>query len=135
MDKAHLVGVHEAGIAHHVAAVGEINGQHRPTAMGDGRGAVFVQLVIVVGAHIAARKDFFQMTEKIRVHGHYVFKMAVLGAIFDHQDLAIALDDLRFDLADLFVHQDFVGQLTVNDLLADFGNALGTQRIGAARPA
>ena len=29
VDKAHLVRVHEAGIAHHVAAVRQINGQHR----------------------------------------------------------------------------------------------------------
>ena len=44
VDEADLVGVHEAGIAHHVAAVGEVDGEHRAAAVGDGRGAVVVQL-------------------------------------------------------------------------------------------
>ena len=96
---------------------------------------MFVQLVIVVGAHIAARKEFFQMTEKISVHGHYVFKMAVLGAIFDHQDLAIALDDLCLDLAHFFVEQDLMRQLAIHDLLANLRHAARAERIGAARPA
>ena len=58
-----------------------------------------------------------------------------IGAILHHQDLAVALDDLGLDLADLLVHQDFDRQLAVEDLLADFGNALGAERIGRARPA
>ena len=33
MDEANLVGVHEAGVAHHVAAVGQVDGQHRSAAM------------------------------------------------------------------------------------------------------
>ena len=33
VDEADLVGVHEAGIAHHVAAVGEVDGQHRSAAV------------------------------------------------------------------------------------------------------
>ncbi len=61
MDKANLVGVHEAGIAHHVAAVGQIDGQHRTAAMGHGRGAVVVQLVVVVRLDVAAGEDLFQM--------------------------------------------------------------------------
>ena len=42
MDEAHLVGVHEAGVAHHVAAVGEVDGQHRAAPVFDGAGAVLV---------------------------------------------------------------------------------------------
>src|SRR5208282_3588618 len=34
-----------------------------------------------------------------------------------------------------FVQQDFMGQLAVEDLLADFGDALGTERVGSAGPA
>ena len=135
MDEADLVGVHEAGIAHHVAAVGQIDGQHRAAAVGDGRGAVVVQLVVVVRLDVAAREDLFQMLEERGVDGHHVFEVAVLGAVLDHQDLAVALDDLGLDLADLLVQQDFVGQLAVDDLLADLGNALGAQRIGGTRPA
>jgi hypothetical protein len=39
------------------------------------------------------------------------------------------------DLADLLVEQDLVGQLVVNDLLADLRDALGTERVGGAGPA
>ncbi len=57
------------------------------------------------------------------------------GAVFHHQDLAVALDDFGLDLADFFVHQHFVGQFAVEDLLADFRHALGAQRVGGTRPA
>ncbi len=135
VDKANLVGIHEAGIAHHVAAVGQIDRQNRATSVGHGRGAVVVQLFVVVRADVAAREDLFQVLEELGVDRHHVFKVAVLGAILDHQDLAVALDDLRLDLADLLIQKDFVGQLAVDDLLADLRNALGTERIGRARPA
>ncbi len=67
------------------------------------------------------------MFKEGRVDGHEIFKVAVLGAILDHQDLAVALDDLRLDLAHLFVEQNLVRQLAVKDLLANLGHALGTQ--------
>ena len=136
MDEADLVGVHEAGIAHHVAAVGEVDGEHRAAAVGDGGGAVVVQLVaFAVGAHVAAGEALFQVLEEGRVDRHDVFKVAVLGAVLDHQDLAVALDDLGLDFAHLLVEQDFVGQLAVENLLADLGDALGTERVRGARPA
>jgi hypothetical protein len=56
-------------------------------------------------------------------------------AVLDHQDLAVALDDLRLDLAHLFVEQHFIGQLAVENLLANLRHALGTERVGGARPA
>ena len=137
VDKADLVGVHEAGIAHHIAAVGQIDSEDRAAAVGDGRGAVVVEVLVAfaVGTDIAARKALFKVFEEGRVNGHEVFEVAVLGAILDHEDLAIALDDLCFDFANFFIEQDFVGQLAVDDLLADLGDALGTERVGGARPA
>ena len=135
VDEADLVGVHEAGIAHHVAAVGEVDGEHRAAAVGDGGGAVVVQLLVVVGADVAAGEDLFEVLEEGRVDGHHVFKVAVLGAVLDHQDLAVALDDLGLDFADLLIEQDFVGQLAVEDLLADLRDALGAERVGGAGPA
>ena len=69
------------------------------------------------------------------VDRHHVFEVAVDGAVLHHQDLAVALDDLGLDLADLLVEQDFVGQLAVDDLLADLRNALGAERVGGAGPA
>ena len=134
MNKTHLVGIHKAGIAHHVATIGEVDGQHRSAAMLDGAGAVVVQGFIIVGADIAAREDFFEMLEKIGIHGHHVLKVAMLGAILHHEDLAVALDDLGLDLAGLFVQQNFVRQLAIDDLLADFRDALRAQRICAAGP-
>ena len=135
MDEADLVGVHEAGIAHHVAAVGQIDRQHRAAAVGDGAGAVLVQLLVVVGADVAAGEDLFQVLEERGVDGHHVFEVAVDRAILHHQDLAVALDDLRLDLAGLVGVEDFEGRLAVQDLLADFRDAARAQRIGLARPA
>ncbi len=137
MDEANLVGVHEAGIAHHVAAVGEVDGEHRAAAVGNGRGAVVVQLLIAlaVGAHVAAGEALFKVLEEDRIDGHDVFEVAVLGAVLDHEDFAVALDDLGLDFADFFVEEDFVGQLAVENLLADLGDALGTKRVSGARPA
>ena len=135
VDEANLVGVHEAGIAHHVAAVGEVDGQHRSAAVQHGAGAVVMQLLIVVGANVAAREDLFQVLEELGVHGHHVFEVAVDGAVLHHQDLAVALDDGGLDLAGLLVHQHFDGQLAVENLLANFRNALGAKRVGGARPA
>jgi len=57
------------------------------------------------------------------------------GAVLDHEDLAVALDDLRLDLADFLVEKNLVGELAVDDLLANLRDALGTERIGSAGPA
>ncbi len=135
MHETDLVGIHEARIAHHVAAVGQIDGQHRSAAVSDGARAVVVQLFVVVGANVAAREHVFQVLEERRIGGHHVFEVSVDGAVLHHQDLAVALDDGRLDFANLLVAQDFDRQLAVEDLLADFRDALRAQRIGLARPA
>jgi len=135
VDEADLIGVHEAGIAHHIAAVGEVDGENRAAAVGDGRGAVVVELFVVVGADVAAGEDLFEMLEEGGVDGHQVFKVAVDGAVLDHQDLAVALDDLGLDLADLLVEQDLVRQLAVDDLLTNLRDAPGAERVSGAGPA
>ncbi len=137
MDESNLVGIHEARIAHHVAAVCEVDSEHRAASVSHGGGAVVVQLLGggAVRADVAAGEAFFKVLEEGWVDGHHVFEVAVLGAVLHHQDLAVALDDLGLDLADLFIQQDFVGQLAVENLLANFGDALGTKRVCGARPA
>jgi hypothetical protein len=135
VDEADLVGVHEAGVAHHVAAVGEVDGQHGSATVGHGGRPVVVQLLVVVGADVAAGEDLFEVLEEGGIDGHDVLKVAVDGAVLDHEDLAVALDDLGLDLADLLVEEDLVGQLAVDDLLADLGDALGTEGVCGARPA
>ena len=135
MDVADLVGVHEAGIAHHVAAVGEVDGEHRAAAVADGAGAVLVQIFVVVRGNVAAREILLDPFEEFRVDGHHVFVLAVDGAFLHHPDLAVALDDLRFDLADLLVHQVAPILLAADDRFARFFHAARAQRIGLPRPA
>src|SRR5471030_375540 len=134
MHEADLVGIHETGIAHHVAAVGEVHREHGAPAVRDGAGAVLVQLGIVVGADIAAGEYVFQVLEEGRIDGHDVFKMAVNRAVLDHQDFAIALDHLGLDLARFAVVEDIEGRLAVQNLLADLGDAARAQGIRLARP-
>jgi len=64
MHEADLVGVHEAGIAHHVAAVGQVNGQHGTAAVFHCRRSVMMQFLVVVRANVAAGKHVFQMFRK-----------------------------------------------------------------------
>src|SRR5271166_2505197 len=134
VNEADLVGVHEAGIAHHVAAVSEVDGEHRSATVQHGAAAVMMELLVIVGPNVAAGEDLFEMLEEGGVDGHHVFEVAVLGAVLHHEDFAVALDDLGFDFAGLLVHEDFDGQLAVDDLLADFRHALGAERVGGARP-
>jgi hypothetical protein len=70
-------------------------GQDRAAAVLDGAGAVIVELLVVVGADVAARIRVFEVLEERRVHGHHVFEVAVDRAVLDHQDLAVALEDGR----------------------------------------
>ena len=107
----------------------------RAAAVGDGAGAVLVQLVIVVRADVAAGEDVFQVLEEGGVDGHHVFEVAVNRAILHHQDLAVALDDLRLDLAGLVGVEDFERRLAVQNLLADLRHATGAERIGLTGPA
>ena len=135
VDEANLVGVHEAGVAHHVAAVGEVDGEHRAAAVGDGGRTVIVQLLVVVGADIAAREHLFEVLREGRVDRHQVFELAVDGAFLDHEDLTVALDDVGLDFANLFVEENGDVFLAVENLLAKLRYALGAQRVGLARPA
>src|SRR6266478_2940865 len=135
MDIANLVGVHEAGVAHHVATVGEVDGEHGAAAIAHGAGAVLVQIFVVVCGNIAAGELLFDMIEEFGVDGHHIFVVAVDRAVLDHPDLAIALDNLRFDLADLLVHKVAPVLFAVNDGFASLFDAIRTERIGLPRPA
>jgi hypothetical protein len=135
VDEADLVGIHEARVAHHVATVSQVDGQHRPAAVLHRARTVVVELFVVVRADVAAGEALFQVLEERRVDRHDVFEVAVLRAVLHHQDLAVALDDGGFDLANLFIQQDFVRQLAVDNLLPDLRYAAGAERVGLTRPA
>src|ERR1700712_19599 len=92
--EANLVRVHKAGVAHHVAAVRQIDRQNRTTSVRNSRSAMIVKLLVIVGADIAARKDLFKILEEGGVNRHDVFEMSMDRAILHHQDFAVTLDDL-----------------------------------------
>src|SRR5882757_9254502 len=135
VDVANLVGVHEAGIAHHVAAVGEVDGEHGAAAIANVRRAVLVQAFIVVRGNIAAGELLFNPLQEVGINGHHVFIVAVQRAVFHHPDLAVALDDLRFNLANLLVHQVAPVFFTLDDGFARFFHAGRAERVCLAREA
>ena len=134
VHEAHLVGVHEAGVAHHVAAVREVDGEDRAAAVLDRARAVVVEALVGVGGNVATRKGLLEVPEERGVDRHHVFEVAVLGAVLDHQDPAVLLDDLRLDLSHLAVAEDLDGKLTVEDLLPHLGDAPGAERVRFSRP-
>ena len=100
-----------------------------------GRRSMVMEMFVGMGLDIAAGEHFFEMARELGINRHQVFEVAVLGTVLHHPELAVALDDLRFDLAHFLVHEDVDGQVAVENLLADFGHALRTERVGLARPA
>ncbi len=135
MYEANLIRVHEAWIAHHIAPIRKVDGQHRASPVFDRARTVLVKSFVVVRANVAPGKDFFEVLEERRIDGHHVFEVSVFLAVFDHENLSVAFDDLSFDFADSFVQQYFVRQFAIDDLLPDFRNALRAQRIGCSGPA
>ncbi len=135
VDVADLVGVHEARIAHHVATVGEIDGENGAAAVADGRRAVLVEVFVVVRGNVAAGELLFDPVEELGIDGHHVFIVAMDGAILDHPNLIVALDDLRLDFADFFVHQIAPVFLAGNDRFTRLFDACRAERIGLPREA
>ncbi len=135
VDEPDLVRVHEARVAHHVAAVRQVDREHRAAAVLNRAAAVVVQRRVVVRADVAAREHLFEVLEERRVDRHHVFEVTVNGAVLHHQDLAVALEDGRLDLADLLVQQHADVFLAVQNFLTRLTRARRAQRIGFARPA
>src|SRR5207244_6392178 len=82
-----------------------------------------------------SRYNIYQVLEESRVHRHHVIEVAMDGALLLHDDLAVALNDCRFDLAELLLLEDLDWELAVQDALPDLRNAAVAQRIGFAGPA
>ncbi len=130
-----LVGVHEARVAHHVAAVREVHGKDRAAAIAHRGRAVLVQVFVIVRGNIAAGVLCLDPLQEVGIDGHHVFVVAVDGAILDHPHLSVALDDLRLDLPDLFVHQVAPVLFALDDFLAGFLDAIRAERVRHSRPA
>ena len=103
VHEPNLVRVHKTRVTHHIAAVGQVDGQDRATTVLDGAAAVIMQFLVVVGTDIPAREGLLQVPKELRINGDDVFKMSVDWAILDHQDFAVALDNLRLYFTWLFV--------------------------------
>jgi hypothetical protein len=101
----------------------------------DGAAPMVVQFFVVMGADIAAGKCLLQMPKELWINRYDIFEMSVDGAILDHQDFALALDDLRFYFARPFIQQDVVILFAVDNLLTNLRHTTRAQRIGLARPA
>jgi hypothetical protein len=134
VDIADLVGIHEARITHHVATIGEVNGEHRATTVFDCAGTMVVESFIVVSPNVATWKVLFDPFQELHIFGHHVFKLAVFRAVFHHPNLTVALQDRRFDLADVIGDETPVIFLAVDDLLTCLLHTSRTERICRAGP-
>ena len=129
---ANLVRIHEARIAHHVAAIGEVHSENGAAAVTYVRRTMLMEAFIVVGRNIAAGKLTLDPLQETGVDRHQIFVVAVLRAILDHPDLTVAFDDLSLNLADLFVHEVAPIFVAIDDGFARFLNAGRAQRVGLA---
>jgi hypothetical protein len=134
MNKANLVGVHEAGIAHHVAAVSQVNRQHGSAAILDGAGSVVMKFLVVVSIDVATRKHLFYMRQELDVDCHHVLEVPVNRTILDHPNFAITLDDLGLNFADFLVNQNANVLLSADNRFPGLDHAVRTKRIRGSRP-
>jgi hypothetical protein len=94
-----------------------------------------MEFVIVVGADVTAWEGVFEVLEESGIDAHNVLEVAVLLAVLDHKDLAVALNDLGLDLASALGEEDLVREFAVNDLLTDLRDAPWAEGVSGARPA
>src|SRR5260370_36917080 len=91
MNKADLVGVHEAGIAHHVATVCEVYSKHRSPTILHSAGAMVMKFLVVVSVNVAPRKNLFNVGQEFSTVRHHTFKLPLDLTIISLHDLFIVL--------------------------------------------
>ena len=134
VDVPDLVRVHEARVAHHVAAIRQIDRQHGAAPVFDRRRPVIVQIAGVRRV-VASGEEGFDALEERGVDRERVAERAVLRArLLDH-DVPVAFDDGRGNLADVLVNQRVDRLLARENACTRLTDACGTERIRAARPA
>ena len=106
MDIANLVGVHETGVTHHVAAVGEIDGEHRTSAVANRGATVIVKPRL--GWEISSGKEPFHACQKRGIDGEHVGESPVVGTAFLYDDSSISLENLSLDLTHMVVDEGAV---------------------------
>ncbi len=120
---ANLVCIHEARIAHHVAAIRKVDGQNGAAAKLDVRSSVSMDVFVFSSAKVASEEKRFNPLEKRRISCHHVNKLAVLRTGLAHDDLSVLFHDLRFDFARMFIHQGFERGFAGNHGVANFLDA------------
>src|SRR5258707_49392 len=91
MNEADLIGVHEAWITHHVAAVCKVYGQHCSATILYSAGAVVMKLFVIVSIDVATGKHLFNVRQKLGIDRHHIFNVPMYRTILDHPDFVIAL--------------------------------------------
>ena len=135
VDETDLVRVGEARVAHHVAAVRQIDVQDRAAAVAQRAVPVVVHAVGVVDGNVRAGAERLHPPEERRIRREHLFVVPVLRAVLHHQDLAVALDDPRRDLAGVVLDEEVGRGPVVGDQLARLARARGAQRRRLSRHA
>jgi len=94
---------------------------------------VIVKLLVVVRLLIATREKPFDVRQEFRIHRHKIFEMPVLRTILDHPHLAVPLDDLCLDLADLLINKRRYIAIAIDDRLARLDHTVRAKRIRLPR--
>ena len=124
-----LVCIHEAGIAHHVAAVGKVHGQNCATTKLDVRRSMMMDVLVFSSAEVASEEERFDPLEERRVSRHHVNKLAVLRTGLAHDHLSVLFDYLSFDFAWMLIHQRLERRLAADDGVANFLDATRTKTV------
>ncbi len=126
VDEPHLVCVHEARVAHHVAAIREIDGEDSAPTVFDGRSTVVTKLA-GGGGVVAARKEPLDAGAEGEVHREHVVELPVLRARLGHHEPAGLRVDASADLSRLALHQGPHLGVSVEDRRAHFFDASGAK--------
>ena len=107
----HLVRIHEARVAHHVAAVGEIDGEDRAAAVLDRRRSVPVDQLVTQRAEIAPGIARLDDAAEFGIDGKQILERAVVVTRLANDEASVLLGDSRLHFADVAVHQ--LGQVAL----------------------
>src|SRR6266851_4957260 len=132
MDISNLVCIHEAGIAHHVAAIGEIHCQNSAAAKLDVGSSVVVHVRIFGCPEVTTKKERFNALEKGRIRGHYIDELTMLRAGLSHHDLSVLFQNLGFDFAGMLIHQRLESRFSGNHGVADLFDATRAEAVSFA---
>src|SRR5687768_937038 len=127
-----LVRIHEARIAHHVAAVSQVNGQYRSTPKFDVRSSVTMNRRVFGCAKVAAKKQRFNSSKELGISCHHVIKLPVFRTSFTHDDVAVDFQNLCFDFTRMLMHQGIERGFAGDHGVSNFFDAGGTKTISLA---